>query len=141
MLGLGVATANKTRVSDTRVQYSGLVGRQVSGFRRAIIHDDEIATGGSIIELTRLLLDHGLEEVIVVCTHGVFLRDALERMAAMPEIREIVTTDTVPQKVEDCAKLTVLSTGPVFAGAIRQNYLRRSIGELFDFGSRDQPEE
>lgn len=142
MMGLGVATANKTRVSDTRVQYSGLIGRQVSGFRRAIIHDDEIATGGTIIELTRLLIDHGLEEVSVVCTHGVFLHGALERLEAVPEIREIVTTDTVPQQLaQEGSKLVVLSTGSIFGGAIRQNYYHRSIGDLFDFGDRNAQEE
>ena len=141
MLGLRVATANKTRIDDTRVQYSGLIGRQVSGFKRAIIHDDEIATGGTIVELSRLLLDHGLEEVSVVCTHGVFLHGALERLAAVPEITEIVTTDTVPQSPNPDSKLVVLSTGSIFAGAIQQNYLHRSIGELFDFGDRPPSEE
>ncbi|MBP9502804.1 MAG: ribose-phosphate pyrophosphokinase [Candidatus Promineofilum sp.] len=141
MLDLGFATANKTRVSDTRVQYSGLIGRQVSGFRRAIIHDDEIATGGTIVELTRLLLDHGLEEVYVVCTHGVFLHGGLERLEAVPEIRQIITTDTVPQTPAPGSKLVVLSTGTVFGGAIRQNYHHRSIGELFDFGDKAQLDE
>lgn len=141
MLGLGVATANKTRLGDTRVQYSGLIGRQVSGFKRALIHDDEIATGGTILELTHLLLEHGLEEVCVLCTHGVFLRDALEHLEAMPQIKEIVTTDTVPQTVRPGSKLVVLSTAPIFAGAIRQNYYHRSIGELFDFGDRSHTDE
>ncbi len=141
MMGLGVATANKTRLDDRRVQYSGLIGRQVSGFRRALIHDDEIATGGTIVELTHLLREHGLEEIIVICTHGVFLRDALERIEAIPEIVEIITTDTVPQTPGPNSKLAVLSTGPVFAGAIMQNYHHRSIGELFDFGDRAMLEE
>lgn len=141
MLGLGVATANKTRIDDARVQYSGLIGRQVVGFRRAIIHDDEIATGGTIVELSRLLLEHGLEEVCVVCTHGVFLHGALERLEAVPEITQIVTTDTVPQSPPPGSKLTVLSTGPIFAGAIRQNYFHRSIGELFDFGDKPQADD
>jgi ribose-phosphate pyrophosphokinase len=138
MLGLGAATANKTRLSDDKVQIGGLIGRQVSGFRRALIHDDEIATGGTIEELTRLLLDYGLEEIYVICTHGLFLRGALERLAAVPQICEIITTDTVPQQQHD--KLVVLSTGSVFAGAIRQNYYRQSIGELFDFGDDDLDE-
>lgn len=141
MMGLTVATANKTRLDDTRVQYSGLIGRQVSGFRRALIHDDEIATGGTIIELTRLLLDNGVEEVIVICTHGIFLHNALERLQERPEIVEIITTDTVPQVQRPDSKLAVLSTGPVFAGAITQNYWHRSIGELFDFGDRPVLEE
>ncbi len=142
MLGLGMATANKTRIDDRRVQYSGLIGRQVSGYKRALIHDDEIATGGTIVELSRLLVDHGLEEVYVICTHGVFLRGALDRLEAVPEIKQIVTTDTVPQSVRNSeSKLVVLSTAPIFAGAILQNYYHRSIGELFDFGVRTQHEE
>ena len=91
MLGLGVATANKTRIDDTRVQYSGLIGRQVSGFRRAIIHDDEIATGGTIVELCRLLTDHGLEEIIVICTHGVFLHGGLDRLEGSPALHTVRT--------------------------------------------------
>ncbi|HNS39095.1 MAG TPA: ribose-phosphate pyrophosphokinase [Promineifilum sp.] len=138
MLGMRLATANKTRISDTQVEYEGLIGRQVSGFKCAIIHDDEIATGGTIIELTRLLLERGLEEVYVVCTHGVFLHGGLERLEAVPEIKEIVTTDTVPQSPAPGSKLAILSTGSVFGGAIRQNYFHRSIGELFDFGDKSQ---
>jgi len=54
----------------------------------------------------------------------------------VPQIREIVTTDTVPLPEDKRSpNMTVLSTAPVFSGAIRQNYNRRSIGELFDFGS------
>ena len=115
-----------------------MIGRQVTGFRRALIHDDEIATGGTIEELTRLLLDYGLQEIYVICTHGLFLRGALERLADVPQICEIITTDTVPQRQHD--KLVVLSTGSVFAGAMRQNYYRQSIGELFDFGDGDLDE-
>lgn len=140
MLGLSAAAANKTRISDTQVQYGGLIGRQIAGYKRALIHDDEIATGGTIEELCRLLIDNGLEELYVICTHGLFLRGALERLSAIPEVKEIITTDTVPQPVEKPDKLVVLSTAPVFAGAIRQNYYRQSIGELFDFGL-DDPEE
>jgi ribose-phosphate pyrophosphokinase len=141
MLGLRVAAANKTRVSDTQVQIGGLIGRQVTGFRRALIHDDEIATGGTIEELCRLLRDHGLEELYLICTHGLFLRNALDRLVAIPEIKAIVTTDTIPQPVEERpSKLDVLSTGPIFSGAIRQNYYRQSIGDLFDFGTEEQDE-
>ena len=142
MLGLGAAVANKTRLSDSKVQIGGLIGRQVSGYRRALIHDDEIATGGTIEELTRLLLDNGLEEIYLICTHGLFLHGALDRLCDIPQICEIVTTDTVPQRSpRDYPKLVVLSTGPVFAGAIRQNYYRQSIGELFDFGDHDDTDQ
>ncbi len=70
MLGLHAAAASKTRISDTKVEVGGFVGRQVRGFKRAIIHDDEIATGGSVVELSQHLLRFGVEEIILTCTHG-----------------------------------------------------------------------
>lgn len=135
MLGLGMAAANKTRLDDNRVQISDSIGRQVMGYRRALIHDDEIATGGTIAELARMLIDFGIQEIYVICTHGLFLGRAIERLVAIPEIVEIVTTDTVdlPEQ-ERLPNMVRLSTAPVFASAISQNYNRKSIGDLFDFG-------
>ena len=141
MLGLPTAAGNKTRISDTEVRIGGLIGRQVKGFRQALVFDDEIATGGTVVEVCKLLIDLGIEEIKVVCTHGLFLGRAPERLAAIPQISEVVTTDTVPQSPERWPlKKTVLTTAPVFGGAIRQNYFHRSIGELFDFGQKNPHE-
>jgi ribose-phosphate pyrophosphokinase len=137
-LGLPVAAGDKERVSDTEVRIGAIVGQQVRGCRRALIYDDEIATGGSIVEMSRLLVEHDIQEIWIVCTHGVFVREALERLAAIPEITEIVTTDTVyipPEKRHP--KLHVLSVAHVFGEAIRRNYLRQSIGDLFVFGEEN----
>ncbi|MDX1416861.1 MAG: ribose-phosphate diphosphokinase, partial [Candidatus Promineifilaceae bacterium] len=135
MLNLPVAFGNKTRVSDTQVKIGGFVGRQVEGFRRALVHDDEIATGGTVVQLCHLLIEQGIQEILVICTHGLFLGNALQRLSSIPEVREFVTTDTVPiSSSHRLENMTILSTAPVFSGAIRQNYNRRSIGELFDFG-------
>jgi ribose-phosphate pyrophosphokinase len=134
-LGLPVAAGNKERVSDSEVVVSGLVGNQVRGHARALIYDDEIATGGSILELSRVLVEEGIEDIRVVCTHGVFSRGGLERLAVVPQISEIITTDTVhipPEKMHP--KLTVLSVAPVFADAIRHNINRESLSDLFVFG-------
>ena len=134
-LDLPVAAGNKERVSDTEVRISGLVGNQVKGHKRALIYDDEIATGGSIAELTRLLVNEGVEEIMVMCTHGVFTRGGLEKLAAIPQIQEIITTDTVdiPEEKRQ-PKLTVLSVAKVFADSIRHNFNRQSIGDLFVYG-------
>ncbi|GAB4400971.1 MAG: ribose-phosphate pyrophosphokinase [Anaerolineales bacterium] len=134
-LSLPVAAGNKERVSDTEVRISGLVGSQVKGHKRALIYDDEIATGGSIAELTRLLIAEGVEEVMVMCTHGVFTRGGLERLVEIPQIQEIVTTDTVDIPMDKRhPKLTVLSVAKVFADSIRHNFNRESIGDLFVYG-------
>lgn len=135
VLGLPIAAGNKERISDTEVVIRGLVGNQVRGHKRALIYDDEISTGGSIHELTRMLIDEGIEEMLVVCTHGVFTRGGLERLASISQIREIITTDTVyipPERRHP--KLKILSVAPVFANAIRHNLQHESLKGLFVFG-------
>jgi ribose-phosphate pyrophosphokinase len=135
MLGLPFASANKTRISDTEVQIAeDFLGRQVRGFEHAIVYDDEIATGGSAIEVSQLLMRCGIRQISLVCTHGLFLGTAIERLSAIPEIVEIITTDTValtPEKI--LPNMTILSVSSIFGKAILQNYLRRSIGDLFSF--------
>src|SRR5512145_2752111 len=52
LLGLPIAAGNKERISDSEVRINALVGNQVRGHKCALIYDDEIATGGSIDELS-----------------------------------------------------------------------------------------
>jgi ribose-phosphate pyrophosphokinase len=94
-LYLPVAAGNKERISDFDVRINGIVGHQVRGFKRAIVYDDEIATGSSIYEIRNLLVDQGIQEIWVVCTHGVFVSGGLQKLVDVPQITEIVTTDTV----------------------------------------------
>jgi ribose-phosphate pyrophosphokinase len=134
-LGMPVAAGDKERISDTQVQINGLVGQPVQGYQRAIIYDDEISTGGSIDGISQVLIEQGIQEIWVACTHGVFVHGGLERLVAIPQITEIVTTDTVyipPEKRHP--KLTVLSVAPLFADAIARNYSRQSLSDLFVYG-------
>jgi len=134
-LNLPIAAGNKERISDSEVKVNGLVGNQVRGHKRALIYDDEIATGGSILELSRVLIEEGIEDIRVICTHGVFSKNGLERLTVIPQITEIITTDTVhipPEKIHP--KLTVLSVAPAFADAIYHNIKRESLSDLFVFG-------
>jgi ribose-phosphate pyrophosphokinase len=126
-------SAEKNRISDTEVHISTLITKQVEGFRRAIIYDDEIATGGSVIKLCNLLISSGVEEILIICTHGLFINNALARLDAIPQIREIITTDTVYLPEEKrLPKITTLSVAQLFADAIWKNYSCQSIGDLFD---------
>ncbi len=135
---LSSISAEKTRLSDTTVQIGDLIGKQVAGFTRAIIYDDEIATGGSVITLSRYLVNSGINEIYTVCTHGLFFGNALSQLLAIPQITHIITTDTVPIPAYKRPKnLTVLSVAPLIADAIFRNYTRQSIGPLFDFGDED----
>jgi ribose-phosphate pyrophosphokinase len=138
-LGLDVAAANKERISDTRVKITGIVGAPLFGFRRALVYDDEVATGGSIIELSDLLVRQGIEEIWVACTHGVFVRDGLERLARYPYITRVITTDTVyVPNAHEYPKLEIVSVARIFGEAMRRNYSQASIGDLFVFGEDEE---
>lgn len=135
LLDLPLAAAQKTRISDKEVRIGGFFTRVVEGFKHVIIYDDEIATGGTVAELSHVLVQHGIEWITVICTHGLFLGPAVSRLNNIPQIKEVITSDTVIRPPERRPRnLTVLSTASVFGQAIWQNYMHRSIGELFDFG-------
>jgi len=137
-LGLPVAAGNKERVSDTEVRISGIVGDHVRDCQRALLYDDEIATGGSVYEISRMLIQAGIKEIWVACTHGVFTKGGLDRLAAVPQITEIIATDTVHLPEHRLhPKLHTVSVARIFGEAIRRNYLRRSIGDLFVFGEKE----
>jgi ribose-phosphate pyrophosphokinase len=130
LLGLPVAAGSKQRLADDRVVIDAIVG-DVRG-KRAIVLDDEIATGGSILELLEKLAEQDCPEVAVACTHGLFTGRAMKRLHDHPMVREIVTTDTVPPPKDDWPLLTVRSIAPLFAEAISRIHGGESISSLFD---------
>ena len=133
-LGVASAAAQKERVSDMNVTISDSIRRQVEGFSCALIYDDEIATGSTILKLCDLLIDCGIQEITAICTHGVFTNNALQTLISHPQITEIVTTDTVPIAAENhSSKLTILSVAPVFGEAIWRNYTRQSFSQRLFF--------
>lgn len=99
--------------------------------KQAVIFDDEIETGGSMIETAKILEQFGAREIYAGCTHGVLAGPAIERIKNSP-IKELVVTDTVPiPKEKQIDKIKVLSMAPLFAEAIRRINEARPLGELF----------
>jgi len=129
LLGLPVAAGSKQRLGDDRVVIDAIVG-DVAG-KRAIILDDEIATGGSILELLARLSEQGCREAAVACTHGLFAGRAVERLRDHPMISEVVTTDTVPAPA-GWPELRVRSVAGLFAEAISRIHAGESVSSLFD---------
>ena len=131
-LGLPMAAAEKMRQTDDSVEVSGIMG-DVRG-KRAILVDDEIATGGSIVSTVANLRQQEVTRVSVIVTHGLFTGPAIQRLNAVPEIDEIIVTNTVPLPPERRPdRLKVLSVAHIFAEVIRHHVMGESIGALFEF--------
>lgn len=101
--------------------------------RRAIVLDDEIDRGTTMLNTVRVLHERGVGEIWVACTHGVFSGDAAERLLDSG-IVELVTTDTCPIRpsVRNDPRVRVLSVAPLFAEAIRRIHEGESVGALFN---------
>ncbi len=130
LLKLPVAAGSKRRLSDTEVVIETIVG-DVEG-KNAIILDDEIANGSTVIQLMERLREHHIGRMSVVCTHGLFTGNAIERLAAQPDLVEIVTTNTVPIPPEKrLPNMTILSVAPLIAETIRRIHNGESVSSLF----------
>ena len=129
LLNLPVAAGSKQRLADDRVVIDSIVG-DVAG-KNAIVLDDEIATGGSIMEIVNRLGDFGCGEVSVACTHGLFTGNAVGKLTSSDRIFEVVSTNTVPAPA-DFPGLTQLSIAELFADAIARIHTGRSVSKLFN---------
>ena len=129
-LGVPVAVIEKRRTgNDDRSETLNVIG-EVRG-KRALTFDDEILTGGTIVNAARALLDAGVTEVYCCATHPVFAPAAPGILADSP-YAEVVVTDSVPlSKEQKVGNLTVLSVAPLLGEAIRRIHEGRSVGELF----------
>ena len=130
-LGLPVAAGSKERHGDDSVTISAIIG-DVAG-RDVIVIDDEIARGTTLAELLARLREQDVRSVRIACTHGLFADGALGKLAAQPDVAEVVCTNTVPMpehKRDD--KLRVLSIAPAMGEAIRRIHNGESVSSLFD---------
>ena len=100
LLGLSVAAGSKQRLSDDSVVIDTIVG-DVDG-KDVIVIDDEIANGGTIVEIVQRLRERDVGRISICCTHGLFTGPAIERLRHLPGTSEIVTTNTVPLPKEKC---------------------------------------
>ena len=131
ILGLPMAAGSKKRLSDDRVVIDTLVG-DVEG-KNVIVLDDEIANGGTIMEVLNRLRERRVKRIAVACTHGLFTGKAIARLGSQPDIAEIVTTDTVPVPPEKrLPNMKILSIAPLLAEAIRRIHVGESVSVLFD---------
>lgn len=87
--------------------------------KKAILVDDIISTGGTIINGSLTLLEAGATHVTVCASHGVFSGDAVEKLSASP-IEKIVIADTIynPSILHN-PKFHTISIAPTIAQTIK----------------------
>ncbi|MQG14660.1 MAG: ribose-phosphate pyrophosphokinase [SAR202 cluster bacterium] len=129
-LGAPLAIIEKRRTgNDDKNETMNVIG-DVEG-KTALTFDDEIDTGGTIVNAAKALSEQGVKEVYACVTHPVLSRNAAEMMANS-EFKEVVVTDTIPISAEKRnGKFTVLSVAPLLGEAIYRIHKGQSVGDLF----------
>jgi ribose-phosphate pyrophosphokinase len=129
MIEADFAIMHKTRPERDQVEVTEITGRVKD--KIAIVGDDVIMTGGTLIANVEALREKGVNGVYVFATHGVFCGGALEKFHNAP-IDGIVVTDTVPiNKIEAPANLTVLPVAGLLAETIMNVFADDSVSAIF----------
>jgi ribose-phosphate pyrophosphokinase len=100
--------------------------------RVAILLDDMIDTGGTIVQAAEALIKNGASRVYACCSHAILSGSAVERLNSSP-IHELVTTNTIPlnDKSRALERVKVLDVTPILGEAIRRIHDEASVSSLF----------
>ena len=124
-----IAIIDKRRPEPNKSEIMNIIG-DVKG-KNCVILDDMIDTAGTICNAAKALDDLGATNVYACATHAVLSGPAIERIEASP-IKEMVLLNTIPIPEEKrLKKITVLSTGHIFAETISRVYSNKPISVMF----------
>ena len=130
-LNVGMSLVEKHRIgNEDRVEAVSLIGDVKD--KTALIVDDELGTGGTVIATAQALKEHGAKDIYCAVTHPVLSGEA-SNILARSEVIETVVTDTLP--VPDAKRgsnLTVLSIAPMLGEAIHRIHSGLSVGAMFE---------
>ncbi|MBD3267285.1 ribose-phosphate diphosphokinase [bacterium] len=131
LLDLPLAIIDKRRVGNNDKAIAKHIIGNVEEKKLAIIFDDEVSTGGSLINTAEILKEKGIQDVRAGIVHPVLCGDAVQRIDNSC-INEIVVTNTIPVEGEKKSeKIRVLSVAEMFAKAIHRIHYGASVSDLF----------
>jgi ribose-phosphate pyrophosphokinase len=130
MIEADFAIMHKTRPAHDQVKVTEITGR-VRG-KKAILGDDVIMTGGTLLENVKALKEQGATDIWVFATHGLFCGDGVLERFGDADIAGIVVTDTVPiDPVRRPENMTVLPVGGLLAETIMNVFADDSVSAIF----------
>ncbi|MBP7194210.1 MAG: ribose-phosphate pyrophosphokinase [Candidatus Cloacimonetes bacterium] len=130
-LDCGLAIGDKRRSGNNdQTELLNIIG-DVAG-KTAILFDDIIDTGGSLIKVAHALHKQGTQRIFAACTHGVLSGSAVENLEASP-IEKLFVTNTIPlvEEKAKCQKIVQLSIAEMLAVAIKKIHIEESLSVLF----------
>jgi ribose-phosphate pyrophosphokinase len=124
-----LAIIAKQRPEVDVVESLEMVG-DVAG-KTAIVVDDMISTGGTLVKAANLVMERGAKEVYACAVHGLFAGDAFEQIGSS-SLKQVIVTNTYPVNPEGHrVGIEVLTVAPIIAEAIMRIHKDLSISVMF----------
>ena len=126
-----MAIIDKRRPEPNKAEVMNIIG-DVKG-KNAVIIDDMVDTGGSLVAAAKAIKEHGALDVYAACTHPVLSNNASERILNS-EIKELICTNTIflpEEKLNE--KIIQLSVGEVLGNGILKILDDEPISDLFKY--------
>jgi ribose-phosphate pyrophosphokinase len=131
-LGQPVAKAFADKHRSAGVVTGDLLVGEVAG-TTALVVDDLVSTGGTLVRAARAARRAGARRVIAMAAHGLFMAGASEALADLA-IEKVIVTDVVPpfrlRGAAVAGKIEVLPTARLFAEAIARLRQGRALSDL-----------
>lgn len=130
-LSAGLAIIDKRRDSPDKTEVMHILGEVEN--KHAIITDDLIATGSSLIEAVDALKKFGTKSIRAAITHGVLSGPAVERISKCKDLKELLITDSIPLADDKRnSRIKVLNVANLLGEAIKRIHQEESVSCLFD---------
>lgn len=127
-VGGSLAIISKQHPGPDATETLDMVG-DVDG-KTAVIVDDMVSTGGTLVEAAQMLQDRGASAIHVAATHGIFAGNAIGQIQESP-IGSLFVTDTLPLPRTATSQVEVVSVAPLLAEAVTRTHKGLSISALF----------
>jgi ribose-phosphate pyrophosphokinase len=128
-LKAGLAIVVKRRLSATEIEAVTVIG-EVEG-KNVILVDDLTETAGTLVGAAGILREQGARDIYAGVSHAVLTDLAVERLKSS-EIKELITTDSVPVRTDVNSRVKVLSVAELLGEGIRRIHDDESVSSLFD---------
>ncbi|TDV24333.1 ribose-phosphate pyrophosphokinase [Mycoplasmopsis mustelae] len=125
-----ICIIDKRRNGINQTEVMGILGNIEN--QNAVIIDDIIDTGGTILKAVETLKKYGAKKVIVAATHGLF-NHGFEIFENHPDVDKVIVTDSVDnyELLKKFKKLQIVSLGDFLGRVISASFNGSSISEIY----------
>ncbi|MBN4083643.1 ribose-phosphate pyrophosphokinase [Mycoplasma sp. CSL10137] len=125
-----ICIIDKRRTDVNKTEVMGILGNIEN--KNAVIIDDIIDTGGTILKAVDTLKENGAKKVVVAATHGIFTK-GFEMFENNPNVEKVIITDSIDnyELASRFTKLEIISLSEFLSKVIKASFEDESISQIY----------